>query len=556
MKTISEITENVYKEIHRHPKQLVAFLVDAWLTVVAFGRGTGKTHGVTATWVYLRAMRLPRSTGFILSITYAHLIDTIIPAMQKSWNDMGLVEGVHYWIREKPPEELELDQPITPVDNPSYFIFWINGSVTKLVSMDRQAMVNSKSFDYGAIAEARKQNGTRIEDDVIPTIRGNDDRFGHIPEHGSILIESDLPKDQKGKWWIKYKKEMDEETVGWIMQIQYYIYELQKMLKIADEDTARSITKKIEAAREQMDEMRKDLVHWIEAGTFDNIHALGEKALRYLKRTLPKDDYDVSVLNILKDEVDDCMYAGLDDEVHGYDAFDYTHIDRLEKLPQQNCLWDKDCNLHQNLDITIDWNMRHSCIDVSQFVNNKIKLLKHHFVLAPKTEDDLVDEICEYYSAHKTKTVNFIYNHTFTAGEKVRGRTSIQKKIEDRFIANGWKVIKKPLGQAWWHEDIYSAFQKVINGHAPFQFRFNRNNCEVWYKACKDTNIVPNIKPITTNTNRRVAKFYKNKASERLNSGIAPQNATHATESVDQLIQYHFTKKSIDGQKFFGVAVS
>lgn len=549
---MTETIKTALKEIHRHPKQLIAFLVDAWMTIVAFGRGTGKTHGVTASWIYLRAMRMPRSTGFVLSITYAHLIDTIIPAMQKSWEQMGLVEGVHYWIREQPPAELELDKPITPVDDPKYFIFWINGSVTKLVSMDRQAMVNSKSFDYGAICEARKQDGERIEDDVIPTIRGNEDVFGHCPEHGSILIESDLPKDVKGKWFLKYKQQMDQETVDWIMQIQRYIYDLEAMKESEkDETQKKAIDILIKEAREQINEMRKELTHWIEASTFDNIHALGEKVLRYLRRTLDEKDYDISVKNILHDEVDDCFYAGLDKDVHGYDAYNYKYIDKLDKLPKRDCLWDRDVNLNKELDIVIDYNLRHSCIDVAQMVNKKLRLLKHHYVLAPLTHLDMVDDICKYYHAHNTKTVNFIYNSTFTGGDGVAGRKSIRDQICDRFKKNGWKVKESSLGQPMWGEDLYYLWQKILNGNYSFSFYYNRGNGgDIYYNCCKTTSIKPNTKP--PQKGRRYPKFFKDKSSERRNSGVPQQDATHATESVDQLIHYYSSKaEGVTDNRFF-----
>jgi hypothetical protein len=520
---------------------LVAFLINAYITVVAFGRGTGKTHGVTATWVYDRAKKLNRSTGFILSITYAHLIDTIIPAMQKSWAEMGLVQGVHYWIREKPPVELELDEPITPVDDPKYFIFWVNGSVTKLVSMDRQALVNSKSFDYGAICEARKLPGVRIEDDVIPTIRGNGDVFGHLPEHGTILIESDLPKDVKGKWFLKYKKQMDQEDVNWIMACRRRIYDLQQL------PASKRVKAEIEEVIEFINEVRKDLVHWVEAGTFDNIHALGEKALRYLRRTLSAKDYEVSVLNILHEEVEDCFYAGLEDDVHGYDAFNYSYIDSLEKLPKRDCRWDRDVNLNKPLDITIDYNLRHSCIDVYQLSGTKLRFLKHTFVLAPLTHLDMVDMICEYYEPHLTKEINFVFNSTFISGEQVKGRKSVRNDVEERFRKNGWKVYPKPIGQQMAHEDMYYHCEQVFKGQANYKFYFNRGNgCDVWYNACKQTTIRPNTKPPTKG--KRYYRFYKDKSSERTTSGIPQQDATHSTESVDQIQQYYLRKLSTGKQ--------
>lgn len=529
------------KQIHRHPKQLIAFLVGAYITVVAFARGTGKTHGVTATWLYLRAKLMPRSTGFVLSITYAHLIDTIIPAMQKSWAEMGLVEGVHYWVRQKPPKELGIPEPITPVDDPKYFIFWVNGSVTKLVSMDRQAMVNSKSFDYGAFCECRKLPGDRVEDDVIPTVRGNDDRFGHLPEHGSLLFESDLPKDIKGKWWLKYKNQMDEETVNWIMQCRQYIYELEQ------KPQTKTIQKHIEEVKSQIDIMRKDLVHWIEAQSFDNIHALGEKNMRYLKRTLTEKDYDISVLNIMHEEVEDCFYSHLDKDIQGYDAFNYKFIDKQEKLKDQDCRWDLDVNLNKPIDVTMDWNLRHSCLDAFQFRNNTRFLLKHFYITAPQTELDCVDNFCKYYEFHQTKEINLIYNSTFTNGEQVGGRVSKRQEIQSRFEENGWKVTPIPLGQAWTHQQLYYEWAELCQGKKKWKFLYNKSNTQIWYDACKDTA----GKNITKKRGDKLTtKFEKDKSSERQNSGILPQHATHPTESVDQILQYDCTRLNSTNQNF------
>jgi hypothetical protein len=141
------------KEVHRNLPQLRALLVNAAITVIIFGRGTGKTRGVTAGWIYNRAKAIVRSCGFVCSPTYAHLVDTVIPELQQGWADFGLKRNVHYWLYEFPPEELKIPAPFLEVDNPKYFIFWINGSVTKLVSLDRKALVNSKSFDYAAFVE-------------------------------------------------------------------------------------------------------------------------------------------------------------------------------------------------------------------------------------------------------------------------------------------------------------------------------------------------------------------------------------------------------------------
>jgi len=514
------------KQIHRNLAQIKVFLINALITVVIFGRGTGKTFGVTATWVYDRARKLKGSSGAIMSLSYAHLIDTIIPEMQRGWRTIGLEEGLHYWVRETPPEILRIPQPYLPVDDPKYYIFWANGSVTKLVSQDRKALVNSKSFDYIAFCEGRKLDGKRIEDDVMPTLRGNKEHFGHLPEHHSILIESDLPKDVKGRWFLKYKKKMDTWRVDAIMKLHAYIYNLKNQ-KTTDK---KATDAKIKEANATINEMRKDLTYVGYASTLDNIHALGIKPIKQLRRTLSKRDYEISVLNIEQDEIENCFYADLKDDIHAYEAINYDYIDKQKRLPVRNCLWDADVNPNMKLDIVMDRNLAINFMGVSQRYPKVRKLLKVAYVLAPKSHMDIAQDIADYYQPHQKRVIRLMYNHTMTAGEK-HGIKSIAQEVREVFVKNGFTVEMLPLGQAMTHEETHKEWGKLFRGEKNFKFMYNRFNCETWYHACKQTG------HLITNTTKG-EKFKKDKRSENPNSGIPPWEATHATECVDQLLHF------------------
>lgn len=541
---------NTIKEVHRNIPQLLVFLINAAITVVIFGRGTGKTRGVTAQWIYERAKKLVRSSGFVLSPTYAHLVDTVIPELKQGWADFGLEEDVHYWLYKFPPEELRIPKPYLTVDNPKYFIFWINGSVTKLVSLDRKALVNSKSFDYGAFVEGRKLNGKIVTDDVMPTIRGGranllpDGRvFGDLVEHHSKLIESDLPRDIKGRWFLQYKKQTDYETVRDILTIQKRIIFLRDTLTKVTKKVASKITEEIAIMEQGIDEMRRDLVYVGKASTLDNIHVLGIPTLKSLYKSLTPTDWDISVLNIEQEEIDDCFYSSISKDVHGYeDAINYKYVDSLTGKLKHDWKWDKDLMYNRRLEIVMDCNAVHNCIGVLQSTDKVIKLVNYFYRIssigAPTDHTTVAQDLCDYYKDFPTREINLIFNHTMIAGKKY-GQSSKDEDVSKVLRKNGFKVTPIYIGQAMHHDPLFTTWQKLCQNKLKYRFRFNIHRCSVWYDACKST-------PITIKDGRKGEQISKNKKSE--SDGTPPQEATHATEAIDQYIQYKVASQQEERQ--------
>jgi hypothetical protein len=537
------------RKVHRNLPQIRVALVNAPLTVAQFGRGTGKTRGVSAPWIYDRAKKMPRSTGFMLSLSYAHLIDTIIPELQQGWADYGLEEGVHYWVRETPPEALKIPKPYLAVDNPKYFIFWVNGSVTKLVSLDRKAMVNSKSFDYGCVFEGRKLNGQTITDDVFPTLRGgttnllpNGKTFGSLVEHHSKLIESDAPRDVRGRWFLNYQKEMDVETVNNILAIQKYVSTLRKAPK--------KNAKLIQECEDLMNEMRYDLVYYAKASSLDNIHILGIRTLKEWRKVLTDIDWNISILNEEMGEVANCFYSALDDVKHGYvDAIDYDYVDKLSGKLKHNWEWDLDIDYELPFDISMDCNAIHNCIVVGQRSEAERKFINYFSCMSePKNPTDhktVANMFVDYYRGCPNNKVRLIYNNTMVAGE----RAGLKTKADDMYellTEEGFDVERIYVGQAMKHEDLYDQWLKLLTNELDFRFSYNRNNCEIWYDASKDT-------PTLVSDTKKGQQIKKDKRSEHPNSGISPIYATHPTEAGDTLLQYDLYHYSSGSTSYYGI---
>jgi hypothetical protein len=541
-------------KVHRNIPQMLVFLVDAVITVALFGRGTGKTFGVTSLWVFLRAKVMPRSTGFICSPSYTHLIDTIIPEMEKGWMNMGLKENVHYWKYSAPPPALKIPEPYLKADKPKYFIYWLNGSVTKLVSLDRKALVNSKSFDYGAIVEGRKCKARTVTDDLMPTLRGGETNAIYRPDgtvesefqdhyqHHSLLIESDLPKTVEERWILSYRKKSNKNRVNQILQLQKIRYELAK-------NTRRNVNK-IKELDATVNEMREDLVHVCEASTLDNIHVLGIRTLKNLRQSLTPRDWRISVLGILDDEIEDCFYAALSKEKHGYNGISYAVVDKAERGEKHTWRWDKDLRYNQPLYMAMDCGGRFNCFNLFQYYNAHLKKVNYMWLEsepgATTNHQTLTREFCQYYEGYPNKVIHVVYNNTMLSGIK-GGHATIIDDISEILLENDWDVREEYVGQAETHDVLHNQWNQLFKGELELKFSYNLQNCDLWYDCCKDA-------PILITDSFKGQRLKKNKKSEKPGSGIPPHQATHATEGPDTMLQYILGLENSSG--FTGSAVS
>jgi hypothetical protein len=100
------------------------------------------------------------------------------------------------------------------------------------------------------------------------------------------------------------------------------------------------------------------------------------------------------------------------------------------------------------------------------------------FVLTPNTVDVLVNNFCDYYSAHGEKTINFWYDHTAVA----KGNTGVSFSdiVTETFVKRGWSVIPKYAGQAAGHHEkflFWGVFLKGEDARLP-KFVLNKTNCK------------------------------------------------------------------------------
>lgn len=522
------------KHVHLNPPQLRAMAIDAQTQVHVWGRRTGKTEGPGGAFTARRVHDMPRANGLLMGTTYEQLLTRTIPPLVAAWEKLGYYQDVHYWIRKQPPAALRIPKAVrTPLKYDNY-IQWYNGAGMYLVSQDRPGSINGISSQWLYADEAKFLNVERLREEALPTLSGLRDLFGDHPHYLAMCIMSDMPTSNKGSWMFEYEKEMEADVCQLVLKLVIEESRLTQLLPTLNTTQQRKAHRELKKLQEGIGELRKGLVHYSEASTFDNVHVLGLDALKRFKRDLPPAIFDASVANKRVVQAEGGFYASLDEDTHGYDAHNYAHIDQLDLSystePDKDSRWDADVDRKRPLDIGMDYNNIFSCLCVGQDHGQKeYRLVNSLFVDHPLLLDDLVRKFCHYYRYHQAKHVRYFFDHTavhVNAGSNVSYSGIVRRELE----ANGWTVEPIYYGAAPKHFTRYLLWGKMLRENDPKlpRFKFNLTNSRQWMISAQGAK-----------TYLSGGEWKKDKRGEQVVNGVPvmpPRDATHLTEAGDMLI--------------------
>jgi hypothetical protein len=527
------------KKIHLNIPQLLYWIVKARLSIMLWGRATGKTEGPGAQHCMENMNIMPRSLGGIVSSSYDKIFTMVIPGLVQGWEKFGYLENLHYFIKKFPPEGFFKDKPFREPKKSEHYIPWWNGSGAVLASLDRPSTSVGLNLDwlYGDEARLFKEKSFN---DVLLTVRGNASHFGHLSNHGAVLLTTDLPKDSRGQWLYRYIDEMDPKAIQLIIGLQQKIANLNKDYADLPKRQQKSVDKEIDKINEYCNEMRKDLVYVSFASSIDNIHALGLDVIKRFRRMLSELDFQVSVLSNRLEQVENGFYINFDDDTNTYvpDESAWAYLDNLQvdwskDRPRKDWRWDGDLQSDQALDIALDYNRAISCLVIGQETLQEDTVRNFMYVEAPKMLKDLILEFCDYYRGYPTKVVNYYYDHTALLGRNASSDIRHADEVKYILAENGWNVIDCYLGQAPSHRSRYYLINKLFRGddaRLP-KVRFNRGNTEDLVRSINNTG-----------TRRGQDGIQKDKRSED-DPNVKPIDATHPGEAMDQLLYgKHFSK--------------
>lgn len=523
------------KKLHNNKPQMEANVIISKIMLLLFGRRTGKTSrgGVTKMYTFMKEM--PHSRGFWGNPSYTNLYRNTLPEILNNLqNSFGLVEGVHFIFREKPPQGF--DRAYRPSTDYKNTLFLKNGSETNFFSLNFNVINNGDAVDFGLLDETRFMS-QEIVNNLLLCLSGTHHSFSLNPHHKSLVMMTDMPTHEDGDWLFDYEENMNPEIINDIIECNYFWQQYREKLKEELSPSYRyQVEKKVAFYQQQLCKLSNLTTAVIKASTLDNIHVLGFDTIDNYMKLFDAAEFARSVLNLRQGKTKESFYFDLSTQKHGYTAPKTSFISNLKLIgDEQDCRWDADINPKLPLKIAMDYNSGITTMIIAQLDVRKMELrfIKNLYVEKPLKRKHLIDKFHAYFKhLPKGMEIDFYFDPTaiFTDADKTIDESYAFKTLEE-LQAYGYTVnmffVEKQVTHKW----LFERWGEMLRGELGVKFGYNLDNCHEWHYACTRTKTKTRI----LENGRR--KLEKDKGSEHINSKIKPIHATHITEAGDTLFK-------------------
>lgn len=511
-------------EIFLNRPQMLVYLVNARVTVLEWGRGTGKTSMAVAPKVLNNMYNMQRSVGAFAGKSYQKLLSQMIQELVITWERFGLVRDEDFVICKAPPKSFK--KSVAPPENFKYHITTKWGSGFHLIGFDHSSTSNGLTIDWLALDEAKQLPYDRIQAELLPTLRGHNYLFGDKPEHLSIIISTDGKIGHKDSDWIKNYKSQSSSDEDILM-----IIALRKRIEEEPNEKIKS------ALIQELNKRQRECVYYSQASSVENLPILGVDYFKNQTQNLSPTEYMESLLNLKVKKVMGAFYNLLDEFVHLYEpATNYSYLERIggeSFIYERDCEADKDWRPDIRLKLGIDFGGHNQWFVVNQLYNNTYYVIKKFQIKSPLKYKDGVDIFCRYYSKQKDKTIYLSYDVQANK-ENARNADNDAREIITSFNLRGWKVInmtenKNYISHKLKHKIWLMVLDERQNRDERFpKFRCNSNNAEEVFLSMAKAKIKEG----------KNGEIHKDKSSELPNSGIVPELATHFSDAEDNIVCY------------------
>jgi hypothetical protein len=471
-------------KVHYNKPQLRAMAIMAQHVRAIWGRGTGKSDGLLAPFAVNNIFQMPRSMGAIEGRSFAQILTRTLPPFVRGLERLGYRLNRDFVIRERPLKGWE-NPLFTPLDWHNAFAFR-NGSAGILVSQQNPGSANGPSIDWVIADEAKFLKKEQHDEELMPAMRGNKDRFGHLSCHHSTCLSTDMPTSPSARWILEEEKLMDPKLIDLILATQFEIS--KKRQAIADGTvsaaSARVYQSHIRTLEDQLNILRKGTLYFTMASSLDNIEVLGVEYIHRMKQLLPDYLFRTSILNLRPDRVEGGFYPDLDDDVHTYFPSESKYVYQAGneiftgEKELSDCRQDGDLVEGIPLDLAPDFGASFNCLVVGQLFED-FNILNQVFVKHPQKIRDLARKFHDYYQFHTPRYVVINYDHTMVGEDAVREYGFILE-LKRELEALGWEVELFYIGQAPGHHEKYVFWgRRFADADAELpSVRFNAINTE------------------------------------------------------------------------------
>lgn len=505
------MNQNDIKEVDLNRSQALVQLINANVTYCPWPRASGKTSGGIGPRVLRLSEVMPRSQTLLLADTYERIEKVLWPGIESFLNEeLGLLPDIDYMVHKKPPDTWT--RPLYKPAKYDHVISFATGYTLCEVSMDVSGSGNGFNAQAVIADEVKYFDEKKFKSEVRPAIRGGRKYWGDLPEFQSMWFFTDkFPSKGANVGWILNKKaEVNQKHVDIIYTYQLYVLQLQELLdKTKSDSKIYKIKKQIEHFEKRMNLLRKDLVYYSDALPYENLEVLGEKYFRDLKRDMTTFEYNIAIENKDPDLAEKPFYPDLNAN-HFYKST-------------------SDYNPNKPLIIALDYQFSISPLCVAQCDSlegspySTLNFIQSFHALFPHGITAVVKEFCEYYKDYPDKHVIYIYDQT-AIGRSPHGK-SFKDLVIENLEANGWTVSEVYTGDPPDHDIKHERFKFWLNHSGDLAIRINELRNEYLKKSLEKASAVT-VK----------GKTKKDKSSERENSRVPPEEATHYPDTFDQIV--------------------
>ena len=514
--------------------QLPGLLFEPLNEVSVAGRGTGKSFAIGYLMDYI-IRRMPRSVTAITGITYGQLLTRTLPSSFKLLNQIGYQQGANYVIGRRPPMVFKDSyESLNKFDN---IISFSNGTRFALISQSEGGSGRGANTDFLILDEALTIDQEQYNNEVVPTNRGNNEFFGPkspnpCPRHHGFSYYTSMPSGKEGRWILAYADYYLAERGIRLFDIWNRIVALQ----IEFLDVARAYRRAKDGgtehqALEARDEFR---ARWNEIARLRN----------QIRPFVSKDNLLFTVSNAF----DNLHMLG---QVY-YNAADSSRLLELARSTNfaysdsdlDDSAFDRDCDPSAPIELGFDWGSSICVMIVDQerhwdFAANAssqqiCQTQINEFFVKPDTSTgvmikELIGKFIHYYRNHANKTCYFFKDRYGDHRNPtiLNSKTFNEMAVEELRNAGWTVVLREHKGNEPSYSDRFNLWSVVLAETNPSMPLWRING-----DKCRYTLISMNNAKVRTVDNR----LAKDKSSERPNSGVLPEEATHFSDARDKLL--------------------
>ena len=527
--------------------QLLSLLYSAPITVDAWSRASGKSFGHAARFETI-AFEMPRSKNVLEGRTFQQVLTKTLPGVINALEKRGYYENVHFVLNQKPPAKWA--RCYEPPGNYENTMAWITGALFQIISQDRAGDARGLNIDSITGDEVLTLDQNKLETGSIAANRGNKEKFKKCLLHHSLHLSSSKGFGSNFKWFLDFGKyyEADGHNYNFI-QNKIIALKLQ-FIDNNNKEERQQLSKDILALQKQIRWYpSKQGIYYSEADVFDNMKNLPDGYIKGMRAVMTDMIFLVEMLNKTFEAVENGFYNIIEAQ-HLYDAPNYSYLESLdyniEKLTNatNDCRKDADIRADLPLDIALDYGANINTLVVGQSYDNIDWTINALYVKRPKLTQDVVHAFCDYYEYHKTKEVNYIYDHTAKPTDG-KSSTMYYDEVCKVLIQRGWTVYTHYIGQAPHHHDKFLLSGTTLKeGDARFsKQRFNRTNCKYLLLSM-------NQSPV-----KQGEKGFKKDKSNEARDGFPDEEATHFGDAWDTMHWWKNYNKIKNKKKFYEITV-